>query len=267
MMVRFVSVWTVLIISVFGAVLQDQRRIPILTYHRFGSEVHDSMTITTSALEKQLHWLKSNGYTVIPLDTAARYIRGEIPAVPDKAVVITVDDGHKSVYTDMAPLVKKYRIPVTLFVYPSAISNASYAMTWEELRELEAGGNFRVESHTYWHPNFKIEKKRLSTDEYYAFVDKQLSGSKRKLEAKLGHEIKYLAWVFGIYDPYLEDQAARTGYTMAFTIDRHHASTTGRAMAQPRYMVVDSHTLGDFERMVNGTEEKTGKHKKEVMAY
>jgi Polysaccharide deacetylase len=50
---------------------------------------------------------------------------------------------------------------VTLFVYPSAVSNAAYALTWEQLRELQATGLVDIQSHTYWHPNFREEKRRL----------------------------------------------------------------------------------------------------------
>ena len=235
----------------------EVKKIPILTYHRFGVEVSDSMTIKTASFASQLEWLKLNGYTVIPLESAYAYLHGELKSLPAKPVVITVDDGHKSVYTQMAPLVKKYAIPVTLFIYPSAISNASYAMKWEELKELEATKLFHVESHTYWHPNFKHEKKRLSSEEYAKFVDKQLRGAKEKLEEKMGHEVKYLAWVFGIYDDELLEEAKKAGYKMAFTIDRKHASSSDTMMAQGRYMVVSKHDIKAFENMVNGKEEKT----------
>jgi len=247
--------------------LQEQKKIPILAYHRFGTEVSDSMTIKTSVFARQMAWLKTNGYTVIPLDTAAGYLQGNIKSIPPKSVVITVDDGHKSVYSEMAPVVKHYKLPITLFVYPSAISNAKYAMTWDELRELEAGGFFHVESHTYWHPNFNHEKKRLSSAEYAKFVNKQLGGAKKKLEEKMGHEIKYLAWVFGIYDDELLNDAQKAGYKMAFTIDRRDAKSDERMMAQPRYMVVSKHDMKAFERMVNGEEEKSLKGKKEVIRY
>jgi peptidoglycan/xylan/chitin deacetylase (PgdA/CDA1 family) len=50
--------------------------------------------------------------------------------------VITVDDGHLSVVREMLPLVREFNVPVTLFIYPSAISNASYALTWEDLRSI-----------------------------------------------------------------------------------------------------------------------------------
>lgn len=251
--------------SLWGAVAQ--KKVPVLCYHRFGVEVADSMTIKNSAFAEQLAWLKTNGYTVIPLDSAMQYMQGKIKSIPVKSVVITVDDGHKSVYSDMAPLVKKYKIPVTLFVYPSAISNAKYAMSWEQLRELEKTGNFNVESHTYWHPNFKKEKKKLSPEEYAKFVDKQLGGAKKKLEERMGHEIKYLAWVFGIYDDALLLDAKKTGYTAAFTIDRQHASSGDPVMAQGRYMVVSKHDIKAFAQMVDGTEDRMPPSKKEVVKY
>ena len=230
--------------------------IPVLCYHRCGAEVKDSMTIKTKSFASQLEWLIKDGYTVIPLDTAARYIKGEIKSIPAKSIVITADDGHKSVYSDMAPIIKKYKVPVTLFIYPSAISNAKYAMTWDQLRELEATKLFHVESHTYWHPNFKREKKSLSPEEYSKSVHTQLYKSKATLEKKMGHGIKYLAWPFGIYDQDLLKKASEAGYDMAFSIDNHNAKTGLDNMAQPRYMIVDAYDLKRFASISCGKEDK-----------
>lgn len=265
MLIRLLWILSLMLTALFA--LPQERKVPILAYHRFGAEVSDSMTIKTAAFAQQMEWLKTNGYTVISLDTAVRYLQGTVKSIPAKSVVITVDDGHKSVYSDMAPIVKRYKIPVTLFIYPSAISNAKYAMTWDQLRELEAGGLFHVESHTYWHPNFNHEKKKLSPEEYAKFVDKQLGGAKKKLEEKMGHEIKYLAWVFGIYDDELLNDAKNAGYAMAFTIDRRHARSGGNPMSQGRYMVISKHDLKAFEQMVDGTEEKRSEGKKVPVTY
>ncbi|MFZ2890214.1 polysaccharide deacetylase family protein [Sulfuricurvum sp.] len=264
-MFRLILMVAVLVGSLWGAAAP--KKIPVLCYHRFGVEVSDSMTIKNTAFAEQMEWLKTHGYSVIPLDMAMGYLSGKVKTIPAKSVVITVDDGHKSVYSDMAPIVKKYKIPVTLFIYPSAISNAKYAMNWEQLRELETTKLFRVESHTYWHPNFKKEKKTLTSEEYAKSVDKQLNGSKKKLEEKTGHEIKYLAWVFGIYDDALLVDAKKAGYAAAFTIDRKHASSGDNTMALGRYMVVSKHTIKDFERMVDGSEDRMPKDKKEVVKY
>src|SRR5262249_54229461 len=132
--------------------------VPILLYHRLGPAVADDMTVTTPVVEGQLKAIQEGAYTVVPLSTLLASL-GESPiALPERAVVIVADDGHKSVYTDLFPLMKRYRIPVTLFIYPSAISNANYAMTWEQLAEIKASGLADIQSHTFWHPNFKTDK-------------------------------------------------------------------------------------------------------------
>jgi peptidoglycan/xylan/chitin deacetylase (PgdA/CDA1 family) len=244
----------IIITLLFESVLfgdKIEKKIPILCYHRFGNNVNDSMMIKTSEFAKQLAWLKTNNYSVISLDSAVKYLTGQIKTIPDKSVVITVDDGHKSIYYEMAPLIKQYRVPVTLFIYPSTISNANYSLTWEQLRELENTKLFRVESHTYWHPNFKHEKKKLPSDEYAKFLDKQITGSKQMLEKKMEHEVKYLAWAFGIYDYELITKAVQSGYIGALTIEQRHAAKSDTLMTLPRYMIMSIHDIKVFQKILN----------------
>ena len=59
-------------------------------------------------------------------------------------------------------------------------------MTWEQLDTLRKTGLFDIQSHTYWHPNFKTEKRRLSPDAYQTFTTMQLVKSKTVLESRLG---------------------------------------------------------------------------------
>jgi peptidoglycan/xylan/chitin deacetylase (PgdA/CDA1 family) len=250
MLYRLVLIFFFFYHDTFAKPNEVYHQIPILCYHRFGAQINDTMTIKSSVFSKQLAWLKANGYTVISLDDAVGYLKGDREQIPDKPVVITVDDGHKSVYFEMMPLVKAHQIPVTLFIYPSAISNAKYALTWEQLRELEETDLFHVESHTYWHPNFKKEKKRRSAENYDKFVTMQLGKSKSVLEEKMGHKIKYLAWAFGICDEALQRKAKEAGYEAAFTIERKHAKRCQPMMALPRYMIIDPITLDAFKRVI-----------------
>lgn len=250
---RFLITIFFIALSVCAPVLADEQvKVPILTYHRLGPAVVDGMTLKTTEFASQLQWLKDNGYTVIPLRTLVNYLRGDGPPPPAKSVVITADDGHKSVFTDMLPLVKKYNIPVTLFLYPSCISKASYAMTWDQLKELQKVGLFDFQGHTYWHPNFKKDKKKLSPEEFQKFVDVQLSKSKAVLEKKLDIKVDLLAWPFGIYDDELENAAAKAGYVAAFSIDARYPSKSEKMMSQPRYMIVSGMGMKGFEQIVKG---------------
>jgi peptidoglycan/xylan/chitin deacetylase (PgdA/CDA1 family) len=225
--------------------------VPILLYHRFGPTVADSMTVTTAVFESHLKYLDENGYTVIALKELLALVSG--PGIPPGAryVVLVADDAHRSVYTDALPLIKKYRVPMTLFVYPSAISNASYAMTWDQLRELQATGLFDVQSHTYWHPNFKKEREKLPAAEFDKLVHMQLTKSREKLEKELGRKVDLLAWPFGIFDPDLMDRAAAAGYAAAFTIERHPVTRRDHPMALPRYLLADTDRGKIFAAILN----------------
>jgi peptidoglycan/xylan/chitin deacetylase (PgdA/CDA1 family) len=226
--------------------------VPILVYHNFNPTVPGSMSITPERFEAQVKWLKENGFTVIRLSDLVNYLEGKKVTLPQKPVVITADDGWESVYKYMFPIVMKYHIPVTLFIYPQTISQGMHAMTWDQLKELQKTGQFEIQGHTYWHPNFKQAKRKLSANEYQKFVHNQLATSKQILENKLGTKITLLAWPFGIYDNYLEQEASNAGYVMAFSIDARHADLSENAMSQPRYMIVAGQSMKTFAAIMNG---------------
>lgn len=257
-----VCVVSFLWVPITGGELRDTKanlpelHVPILLYHRFGPTISDSMTMSTTVFESHLKYLRDNSYTVISLRQLVNYRLGKGLPLPPKSVVIVADDGHKSIYTDMLPLIRKYRVPVTLFIYPSAISNAPYAMTWEQLREIKKTGLFEIQSHTYWHPDFRKEKKRLSSVEYIKFVEMQLKKSKDKLEKEFDIEVNMLAWPFGICDDWLISKATEAGYVASFTIERHHVSNSDSIMKLPRYLLQNADQGKAFEMILAGNSRK-----------
>ncbi len=231
---------------------QRSGEVPILVYHRFGSVVADSMTVTTAVFEGQLAWLREHHYQIICVRALVESLRDPAAAIPPRAVAITADDGHKSVYREMFPLIQRYRFPVTLFIYPSAISNADYALTWDQLAEMTRTELVEVQSHTYWHPNFHQERARLSPDQYRAFVLMQLTRSKHVIGWRLGASVDMLAWPFGIHDPELEQWAALAGYSAAFTLERSAAGREANMLALPRYLITDLDRDARFAAIVEG---------------
>jgi peptidoglycan/xylan/chitin deacetylase (PgdA/CDA1 family) len=189
--------------------------------------------------ESQLKRFKEDHCPVIPLRQLVDSLLKKTASLPPRSVVITVDDGHKSVYTEMFPLIKKYGIPVTLFLYPSALSNASYAMTWAQLREMKETGLLDYQGHTYWHPNFKAEKRRLPPEAYPPFVKGQLKKGKDKLEKEFHSKVDLLAWPFGICDEDLMRLAREEGYVAAFSMERRDVNGSDNMMALPRYLMAD----------------------------
>ena len=244
--------------SLSASVLADNaRNIPILCYHNLNPTVPGSMNMTPEKFETEIKWLKDNGFNIIPLKDAVAYLQGKLASLPNKAIVVTADDGWESVYTYMLPVVRNYKIPVTLFIYPQTISEGKHALTWEQLKELQQTGFFDIQGHTYDHPNFKHAKKRLSGDKYAKYVDYQLANSKKILEDKLNIKVTLLAWPFGIYDSFLEKKAAEAGYDMAFSIDARTANRSYRPEAQPRFMIVNGQSMKTFAAIANGANHTT----------
>lgn len=221
----------------------------VLVYHRFATNVSDSMTVRVPTFRAHLAYLQQHHYPVITLQALVACLNHG-PAIPARAVVITADDGHRSVFTEMLPLVREFGVPVTLFIYPSAISNASYALTWEQLSTLRRTGRFDIQSHTYWHPNFKIEKRRLGPEAFRTFATTQLTKARTVLGNHVGVEPDLVAWPFGIYDDQLIAIARDAGYKAGFTLQRRVVTPREAIMALPRFLVTDDATGGRFAAML-----------------
>lgn len=226
---------------------QKPAGIPILAYHRFDPAIAGPTTVTRRAFTSQLAWLAQHGFRIVRLRDAVTELKAPTATAVSKEAVITVDDGHRSVYTILFPLIRKLDIPVTLFIYPSAIGRASYALTWDQLREMQATGLVDVQSHTYWHPDFNAERRHRKPADFQHFVDDQLRRSKAVLEAHLGKPVDMLAWPYGIVAPDLEVAARNAGYAFAFAYEGGPAKAGADLLALPRIPVADA-TRG--ERLV-----------------
>ncbi len=225
-------------------------RVAILVYHRFGLTAADSMTVRVETFEAQLSMLRAHGYRFVALRDVLDWLDGERASLPPKAIALTVDDGHRSVFDTLQPIALRERLPITLFIYPSAISNASYALTWDQLQALQTTGSFDVQSHTFWHPNFNTERARLSHDAFEAFATMQLRKSRASLETHLGTHVDVLAWPFGIVDDELVRMASAAGYRAAFELGGRMIDRDAPRFRLPRFLVVDSDTPAVLARLL-----------------
>lgn len=217
-------------------------RVAVLVYHRFGQTAADSMTVRVQTFEAQLRMLRALGYRFVPLHDVVAWLEDQRAGLPPKAIALTVDDGHRSVFDTLRPIALREHLPITLFIYPSAISNASYALTWDQLRALQATGLFDVQSHTYWHPNFNVERARLPHEAFEAFATMQLQKSRASLEAHLQTHVDLLAWPFGIVDDELVQWARVAGYRAAFELGGRTIDRDSPRFKLSRLLVVDSDT-------------------------
>ncbi len=183
--------------------------IPILTYHNFTTEEGDSYKINITNFEKQMDYLATYNYSVISLSELLTGLRaGQLPPKP---VVITIDDGFKSTFTLAYPVLKKYNFPATLFLYTDFIERNSYSLTWGEIREMNKN-NIEIGSHTLSHCNLLRYKENESYDSYISRMKKEIFLSKEILESKIGNNVKFFAYPYGIYSPIIKNLVIQAGY-------------------------------------------------------
>ncbi len=176
-------------------------RIIVLCYHGI-SETWPG-AVRPSSLDAQLRLLLARGYRPICFSQAV------LNPPPRKAVVVTFDDGYRSVFTEAFPILASLGVPGTVFVatdfvgaplaaWPgtdcwigSAYERELVPMTWDELRLVRVGA---------------------------AELADELAGSRLAIEGELGHACPSLAYPYGETDVRVESAAQAAGYEAACTL-------------------------------------------------
>jgi peptidoglycan/xylan/chitin deacetylase (PgdA/CDA1 family) len=234
---------------------EAQRGTAVLTYHRFDPTGFGPTKVTDNVFEEQLQFLVSHHVRVGTLHQLLDSMRAGtpdtgLPPPPPPCVVITADDGHRSVYTHMLPLIRRYRVPVTLFIYPAGISHGPQELTWEQLQELKATGLVEIEAHSLTHPHFHFEENVRGADDYRDFVTRELEESKAQLQDKLGIQVDMMAWPYGIHDTDLERAAQQAGYRAAFAINPRLVKPGEDMFALPRTVISEADRGARFAAIV-----------------
>jgi peptidoglycan/xylan/chitin deacetylase (PgdA/CDA1 family) len=192
--------------------------IPILTYHRFAEDCSSPLCMPAKTFERQMQYLKENGYHVITAEDLVAFL-GYRRGLPQKSVLITMDDGYRSVYNIAYPILKKYGFKATLFIYTSFVGVSKMAITWVQLKEMRANG-FTIGSHTIYHSDLTNPKEGESEQEHIARIKQELNGSKKIIDQKLGQDTYFLAYPFGYYDQRSIQMAKEAGYKLAMSVKR-----------------------------------------------
>ncbi|MCP4673280.1 MAG: polysaccharide deacetylase family protein, partial [Desulfobacula sp.] len=165
--------------------------VPILCYHRFAKTCTSQLCMPEDVFTDQMLFLKNNNYRVISLQMLFEFLTYD-KAIPKNSVVITIDDGYRSVYDVAWPILKKLGFTATLFIYNDFIGGGS-ALTWDEIREMKAGG-FEIGSHTLSHADLTLKKKGETHNGYINRITQEIFESKKILDLKLNQDTRFFAY-------------------------------------------------------------------------
>jgi peptidoglycan/xylan/chitin deacetylase (PgdA/CDA1 family) len=229
-----------------GLTPEGFQTVPVLCYHQFSETEIGKMTVTRSAFEKQMKFLKDEGYRVIPLDQLLNFIdfKGQLPR---KAVVITIDDGWRSTYDIAYPVLKQYGYPATLFVYTDLIMGSTKTLDWDLIREMSLNG-MDIQCHTKTHSDLTRKATEESMRDYLERVRRELTESAAVIRDKVGKKVTYLAYPYGETNSLVVAVAKKLGYRGAFTVERGGNPFFVDAYRIQRSMIYGDFTFQDFKR-------------------
>jgi peptidoglycan/xylan/chitin deacetylase (PgdA/CDA1 family) len=189
--------------------------VPILCYHRFGSN-RSAMTVTPAAFEAQMEYLAKNGYRVISLSQLAGFLEGKEP-LPRKTVAITIDDGYRGTYQIAYPILKKYGFPATVYLYSDFVG-ASDAMTWPQMQELVRSGLIEIQPHSKTHANLTVKLPAESDAKYVERMRREIDAPINALQERLSIASFSYAYPYGDVNEIVADLLARQGVRLGVTV-------------------------------------------------
>jgi peptidoglycan/xylan/chitin deacetylase (PgdA/CDA1 family) len=233
----------------------------ILMYHMVCEPRADArfnkLRVAPANFEQQLRWLKDEGWHFAFMSDLV-----QAPALPEKTVILTFDDGYEDNLLNADPVMERYGAKATLYVVEDrfdrdwSTSKKAHHDSGELMRESKlsdaqleqmiASGRWELGGHTRTHANLA----RVNASER----DTEIAGARQSLSARFAVPVDSFAYPFGIYGS--EDVAAAraAGFTTAVTTEEGiPLDIASQAMELPRIKVSGKDSMLAFRlRMRTG---------------
>ena len=121
-------------------------QVPILMYHDI-SYLGYGYSKTPEIFRQQMEELKSAGFHTVFFSEVIDFVEHGTP-LPEKPVVITLDDGYMTNYTYVLPILQELDMKAEISLIGNAIIYANWGMEWDHVREMQESGHVRFQAHT-----------------------------------------------------------------------------------------------------------------------
>ncbi|MEF8984984.1 MAG: polysaccharide deacetylase family protein [Bacteroidales bacterium] len=205
-----------------------ENHINCFTYHRFGEQKYPSTNIDTELFEQHLKFLHENDYTVLTFGEALDKLKSS-DKVPEKTVVLTVDDGYKSFKTDAVPLLEKYGFSATVFLCTQYVGKSGY-LSWDDIRALQDKG-YEFGNHSHSHDHFLNYSDERTREEF----KKDLAQAEQIFQRELGYKPDFYCYPYGEYNPDIQNILRENGYQAGAAQKSGVIRTGSDVYALPRF--------------------------------
>ena len=228
---------------------REQTRVAVLGYHDFSNtRPATEMCLRTAEFCQQLQYIQDAGISVITMQDFREWLLGS-RQLPERCVLITIDDGWVNVYTEAFPVLQAYGYPFTLYLYTDFLGGKGLSMSQEVIREMmDAGAT--IGSHSASHP-YPSKWKALppESQEYAAMMQRELPDSVAKLRDMFG-QCTTFCYPGGYHTPDMLESLRSCGVDVAFTVLEKKVTTQENPLLVHRYMVFGNDPR-IFRRAVN----------------
>lgn len=237
-----------------GVYSDGYQTVPILTYHRFGSK-RERMVVTSEAFTSQMAYLRDNGYRVIPLSSLLPFLKGEA-ALPQRSVVITLDDGYRSSHEIAYPILKKFGFPATIFIYSDFVG-ARDAMSWGAMRDMTASGLIDFQPHSKSHPHLAHRQRQESSGAYQARIAEEIKAPGQKIHQQLGQPLYSFAYPYGETNDLIIAELKDNNYQLGVTVHTGGNPAFAYPFRLRRTMIYGDRDLDSFAKTLEVFKQQT----------
>jgi peptidoglycan/xylan/chitin deacetylase (PgdA/CDA1 family) len=227
--------------------------VPILTYHNLAEQAKGRLVLAAASFREQMRYLKTNGYRVVSLADFVEFTRLN-RQLPQRAVVLTFDDGYRAFKDHAYPVLKELGFTATLFIYTDWVGAGRGSLSWADLRELAASG-IDIQAHSKTHAD--LRRAQGETEAQYARrMQAELEQPQELFNRNLGRRTQVLAYPYGRWEEGLLPKVKDYGYIAAFSVRRQGNASFVRPLAGHRSQIYSEMTLDDFVKNLNVFQEE-----------
>ncbi len=233
------------------------QRVVALMYHSIlpdplpSSADRYHFSVSVALFEGQMALLRKWGFLSISLAELRLWIDGQL-SLSGPRVLITFDDGYRSVLEHAATVLVQHSLGGTVFLVPAYAGQWNVwdnpqsafrlaTLGWQQVRCLLQLG-FEVGSHSLTHlPLSGLDAMSQRTE---------IVTSKMRIESELGIRIRAFAYPHSQYDSLTPKLISRAGYDLAFCGWPAAITRRSKRTALPRICVYGHETLAQFAAKV-----------------
>ena len=190
---------------------------------------HAQLTVVSKIFEEQMAYLVDHGYTAISAEDLVNALKTH-EALPEKPIVITIDDGYIDNYTYAFMMAKKYNLIMNFMISTDLVGKHDY-MTWDHLKEMTQSSVAKIYNHTASHAPIGLQSR--------GEIAGELSRSTDALLSNLDLDVRIFTYPYGSFSTVAVEMLERHGFVAAFT------TVAGRKQCESQVMLLNRDHIGN----------------------